>query len=127
MLGDRDQRLEEPRRETEQNEWCGEVGRAQAGQADKARVVKRVAALLFAGFVGFAGAAHALDSDRVDGTGKEVKGNIEEKSGQVLGDNTLAQQGQSDHAAGQAQDAWGKFKDAVRDLGASIESKFSGK
>ena len=89
--------------------------------------MKRAAALLFAAFVGFAGVAHALDSDRVEGTGKEVKGNIEEKGGQILGNSKLEQQGQSDHAAGQAQSAWGRFKDAVRALGASIESKLSGK
>lgn len=89
--------------------------------------MKRAAALTFAAFVGFAGVAHALDSDRVEGTGKEVKGNVEEKSGQLLGNQNLAQQGQSDRSAGQAEDAWGKFKDAVRGLGASIESKFSGK
>ena len=89
--------------------------------------MKRPAALLFAAVVGFAGAAHALDSDRVEGSGKEMKGNIEQKAGQLFGSQNLEQRGQSDRSEGQAQNAWGKFKDAVRDFGASIESKFSGK
>jgi uncharacterized protein YjbJ (UPF0337 family) len=85
------------------------------------------AALLFATVEGFAGAAYALDSDRVEGSGKEMKGNVEEKAGQVLGNQKLESQGRNDQSAGQAQSAWGKIKDAVRELGASIENKLSGK
>jgi uncharacterized protein YjbJ (UPF0337 family) len=89
--------------------------------------VRRAGVLLFAAVIGFAGAAHALDADRVEGGGKEIKGNVEEKTGQLLGNRDLEQQGSSDRSAGQVQSAWGKFKDAMRDIGAAIENKLGGK
>ncbi|HUK60133.1 MAG TPA: CsbD family protein [Stellaceae bacterium] len=90
------------------------------------RIGQAIAVLALASSVAI-GAAHALDSDRVQGTGKELKGTVEQGAGAVTGDQKLQAQGQTDKSNGQLQDAWGKFKDSVRDITTSIENKFSGK
>ena len=87
----------------------------------------QAAALLFAAAMGFAGAARALDSDRVQGDSKQVTGTIKETGGQLLGDRKLENQGRAERANGEVESAWGKFKDSVRDIFTSIENKFSGK
>jgi uncharacterized protein YjbJ (UPF0337 family) len=85
-----------------------------------------IAAAFVASLLG-PGIAHAQDSDRVQGTGRELKGTVEKGVGNLTGNQKLTAQGQSDKTSGELQDAWGKFKDSVRDIAASIENKFSGK
>jgi uncharacterized protein YjbJ (UPF0337 family) len=87
----------------------------------------QLAALLFAGMVGFAGIAHAVDSDRVEGDSKQVTGTIKEKGGQILDNQKLESEGRTERQNGQVESAWGKFKDSVRDFASSIEDKFSSK
>jgi uncharacterized protein YjbJ (UPF0337 family) len=77
--------------------------------------------------VGFAGIAHAVDSDRVEGDSKQVTGTIKEKGGQILGNQKLEGEGRTERQNGQVESAWGKFKDSVRDFASSIEDKFSSK
>jgi uncharacterized protein YjbJ (UPF0337 family) len=84
------------------------------------------AILAFFGAASLAGAAHAVDSDSVQGKGKELKGDVEQKAGQVTGSPSLESKGQNDQSAGEAQNAWGKVKDAAKNVGDAIESKFGG-
>lgn len=94
----------------------------------KPLVKKALAMSLLAAVLTVASAgAFALDSDRVDGTGKQITGSVEEKAGQVTGDKDLQAKGQDEKSEGELQDAWGKVKDAAREFGQSIESKFSSK
>ena len=100
----------------------------KAGAMAARPAARRASALLLAGvLLGLSAAAHAVDSDRVEGTGKQVQGNVEEKAGDVTGDQKLEAQGQADQSSGKAEDAWGKVKDAVREVGSSIETMFHGK
>lgn len=96
-------------------------------RSDALRVPKAAVAVLLGSMLGWAGAAHALDSDRVEGTGKEVKGTVEQKAGQLTGDKSLEAQGRDEHAQGVLEDAWGKVKDAARDVADAIQSKLGGK
>ena len=90
------------------------------------RTGQGIAAVAFACVLGM-GAAHAVDSDQVQGTGKELKGTVEQGAGEITGNQKLQAQGQSDKTSGQLQDAWGRFKQSVSDMVGSIENKFSGK
>ena len=56
-----------------------------------------------------------VDSDRIDGSLKKMGGNLKEGAGNVLGDEKLKREGQSDQKEGKLQNAWGGAKDAVRE------------
>ena len=56
-----------------------------------------------------------MDKDRVAGSAKEVKGNVNQVAGKVVGDAKLEAQGKSDKFEGKVQNAVGGVKDAVRD------------
>ena len=56
-----------------------------------------------------------MDKDRVAGSAKEVKGNVNQVAGKVVGDAKLEAQGKSDKFEGKVQNAVGGVKDAVRE------------
>jgi uncharacterized protein YjbJ (UPF0337 family) len=56
-----------------------------------------------------------MDKDRVAGAGKEMKGGLKEKAGQVLGDSKLESEGAGERLGGKVQNAVGGMKDAVKD------------
>ena len=56
-----------------------------------------------------------MDKDRIAGSAKEVKGNVKQVVGKVVGDAKLEEQGKSDKVEGKVQNAVGGMKDAVRD------------
>ncbi len=56
-----------------------------------------------------------VDSYRVDGSMKKMGGNLKEGAGNVLGDEKMKREGQSDQAEGKLQNAWGGVKDSVRE------------
>jgi uncharacterized protein YjbJ (UPF0337 family) len=58
-----------------------------------------------------------VDKDRVEGSGKKVKGDIKEKAGEVLGDEKMKDEGKGDKVAGKIQNAIGGVKDAVKGKG----------
>lgn len=89
--------------------------------------MNRIPALVLIGLLGSAGIAAAANSDQVQGTGTELKGNVEKGVGDVTGNQKLQQQGTSDKTKGELQDTWGKIKSTVSDIGTSIENKFEGK
>lgn len=55
-----------------------------------------------------------VDKDRVQGSGKKIKGDVKEKVGEVLGDEKMKSEGKADKAKGKIQNAAGGVKDAVK-------------
>lgn len=55
-----------------------------------------------------------MNKDQVKGRAKEVKGNIKEAAGKMVGNDKLKVEGRVDKAAGKAQGNYGDLKDAVK-------------
>lgn len=55
-----------------------------------------------------------VDKDRVDGAGKQIKGNVKEAAGKVTGNDRLEKEGKVDKAAGKVQGKVGETKDKAR-------------
>ena len=77
-------------------------------------------AVLLLGSVASAG---AVDKDRVEGTGNQVKGSVKKGAGKVTGNQQLEREGSSQKSKGKVQEGWGKTKDAARDAGDAIKEK----
>lgn len=87
----------------------------------------RIPALVLIGLLAGTGIALAANSDQVQGTGTELKGDVEKGVGDVTGNQKLQQQGTSDKTKGELQDTWGKIKSTASDIGTTIENKIEGK
>lgn len=57
-----------------------------------------------------------IDSDRVEGSLKQHKGNLKEGAGKLVGDEKLQREGQADESEGKLQNAWGGVKDKAREI-----------
>ena len=57
---------------------------------------------------------NAMDKDRVKGSGKQVKGDLKDKAGELLGDKKMQGEGKADKAEGKVQNAVGGIKDALK-------------
>jgi len=79
-----------------------------------------LATVLLLGSVASAG---AVDKDRVEGTGNQVKGSVKKGAGEVTGNERLEREGSSQKSKGKVQEGWGKTKDAARDAGDAIKEK----
>jgi uncharacterized protein YjbJ (UPF0337 family) len=55
-----------------------------------------------------------MDKDRVEGSAKQVKGNVKEGIGEVTGDAKLKSEGTADKVAGKVQNTVGGIKDSLR-------------
>jgi uncharacterized protein YjbJ (UPF0337 family) len=55
-----------------------------------------------------------MDKDRIDGSGKQIAGNIKKAVGTVIGDAKLKSEGAAEIAAGKVQNAIGGLKDALK-------------
>lgn len=58
-----------------------------------------------------------VDSDRTEGSAKQMSGSVKEKAGSLLGDEKMKREGQATQSEGKIQNAWGSVKDSVRDAG----------
>ncbi len=58
-----------------------------------------------------------VEKDRVEGSGKKMKGDIKEKAGEVLGDEKMKDEGKADKVTGKIQNAIGGVKDAIKGKG----------
>ena len=67
--------------------------------------------------------ASAVDKDRVEGTGNQVKGSVKKGAGEVTGNERLQSEGSSEKSKGKLQEGWGKTKDAARDAGDAVKEK----
>ncbi len=56
-----------------------------------------------------------VDPDRTEGSVKQMGGGLKKAAGEVLGDQKLKSEGQSNKAEGKLQNAWGSAKDTLRD------------
>jgi uncharacterized protein YjbJ (UPF0337 family) len=56
-----------------------------------------------------------MDSDRVAGAAKQVKGSVKEAIGKLTGDTKAQAEGAAEQIAGKIQNATGGAKDAARD------------
>jgi uncharacterized protein YjbJ (UPF0337 family) len=55
-----------------------------------------------------------MDKDRIEGSAKQIKGNIKEAAGKILGDAKLTTEGKADKAGGKLQNAVGSVKDSLK-------------
>jgi uncharacterized protein YjbJ (UPF0337 family) len=55
-----------------------------------------------------------MDKDRVEGSAKQMKGNIKEKAGELLGDEKMKAEGRADKVEGKVQNTVGGIKDAIK-------------
>jgi uncharacterized protein YjbJ (UPF0337 family) len=56
-----------------------------------------------------------MDKDRIEGTGKQIKGGIKDAVGKATGDTKLQGEGKADKAEGKIQNTVGGVKDKIRD------------
>lgn len=56
-----------------------------------------------------------VDSDRTEGSAKQMGGSIKEKAGSFIGDEKMKREGQATQSEGKLQNTWGSIKDSVRD------------
>lgn len=59
---------------------------------------------------------NGVDSDRAEGSAKQMGGKLKEGAGTLLGDEKLKREGQADQGEGKLQNAWGSIKDKARDI-----------
>jgi uncharacterized protein YjbJ (UPF0337 family) len=85
--------------------------------------MKWLAAFAAVALLGSVASAGAVDKDRVEGTGNQVKGSIKKGAGEVTGNKQLEREGSSQKSKGKLQEGWGKTKDAVRDVGDAAKEK----
>ncbi len=57
-----------------------------------------------------------MDKDRVKGKAEDIKGRIKRQVGEWTGDEKTQAEGAAEQAKGKIQNAWGKVKDAGRDV-----------
>ena len=55
-----------------------------------------------------------VDKDRVEGSGRQAKGEIKKKAGEWTGDAGLEAEGEIEKQKGKAQNTWGNAKDKLR-------------
>ena len=53
--------------------------------------------------------------DQAEGKAKQVEGEIKDRAGGALGDNSTQAEGKLDKAKGKVQEAWGDAKDKLSD------------
>jgi uncharacterized protein YjbJ (UPF0337 family) len=56
-----------------------------------------------------------MDKDRVAGSAKQIKGEVKQAVGKVIGDAKLESEGKADKVEGKIQNAVGGVKDTVKD------------
>lgn len=57
-----------------------------------------------------------MDKDRTEGKFDDVKGRVKRQVGEWTGDEETQAEGTADQAKGKIQNAWGRMKDAGRDM-----------
>jgi uncharacterized protein YjbJ (UPF0337 family) len=55
-----------------------------------------------------------MDKDRIEGSAKQAKGSLKEKTGKALGDAKLEGEGKADKTEGKVQNTIGSLKDSLR-------------
>ena len=55
-----------------------------------------------------------MDEDRMEGSGKKLKGDVKQGVGKATGDQKMQSEGAADKAKGKVQNAVGGIKDALK-------------
>jgi len=55
-----------------------------------------------------------MDEDRIEGSGKKLKGDVKQGVGKATGDQKMQSEGAADKAEGKVQNAVGGIKDALK-------------
>jgi uncharacterized protein YjbJ (UPF0337 family) len=66
-----------------------------------------------------------MDEDRVTGTVEDIKGQVKEGAGKVLGDTKMEAEGYADQMIGAAQKTFGQARDTVREAASSMQAQAS--
>lgn len=61
-----------------------------------------------------------FNNDEAEGKYEQAKGTVKEKVGEWTGNERLEAEGEVDHAEGETQETWGKFKRGVSDAVDSV-------
>ncbi len=56
-----------------------------------------------------------MDKDRIVGSAKQVKGEVKQVVGKIVGDDKLVSDGKDDKVEGKVQNTIGGIKDTIRD------------
>ncbi|HWR17926.1 MAG TPA: CsbD family protein [Terriglobales bacterium] len=64
-----------------------------------------------------------MDSDRIKGKIDDIKGRVKRQAGEWTGDEQAQSEGMMDQAKGKVQNAFGKMKDAGRDVADDIKDR----
>jgi uncharacterized protein YjbJ (UPF0337 family) len=64
-----------------------------------------------------------MDKDRIEGKLKDIKGRVERQVGEWTGDKEARAEGVKDQAEGKVQNAFGKAKDAAREIADKAKGK----
>ena len=85
-----------------------------------------VAGAAMIGVVLLSAGAHAQGTmDKIEGTGKELKGSVKETIGKATGDTKLEWDGKADRVEGTAQNAVGNLKNTVGGINGKVASLFT--
>ena len=57
-----------------------------------------------------------MDNDRIKGEANDIAGRVKRQVGEWTGDKDTQTEGAAQQVKGKVQNAWGKTKDAVRDV-----------
>ncbi len=57
-----------------------------------------------------------MNNDRSEGSMKQMKGNLKEGAGKLVGDEKMRREGQADQTEGKLQNAWGSVKDKAAEI-----------
>lgn len=66
-----------------------------------------------------------VNKDEVKGKYEQAKGTVKDKVGEWTGNENLEAEGEAEHAGGEAQETWGKFKRGVSDTVDSVGEAIS--
>ena len=64
-----------------------------------------------------------MDSDRIKGKADDVAGRVKRQVGEWTGDTETQAEGAAQQVKGKVENAWGKAKDAVRDVADDAKRK----
>ena len=64
-----------------------------------------------------------MDKDRIEGKINDIKGSVERKVGEWTGDKETQAEGIKDQIKGKVQNAYGKIKDAGREVANKVDKK----
>ena len=66
-----------------------------------------------------------FNDDEAKGKWEQAKGTVKDKAGELTGNDRLEAEGEAQHAKGQTQETWGKFKRGVSETVDSVGEAIS--